>query len=201
MSCIIVAGIGTGVGKTVVSAILTTMLNGNYWKPFQTGIENTDSQEVARLVDPSRHQIFPPAYSLEAPVSPHYAARLEGVEIDVPRVSPPRSKSPLVIEGVGGIYVPLSLETLSIDLFQSWDAQWILVSKHYLGSINHTLLTIDALKTRGISPSGIVFNGKEHPDTEEAILKKGDVPFFGRLLPEPDINPLTIQRYAKQWQH
>jgi dethiobiotin synthetase len=194
-----VAGIGTGVGKTIVSAIMTTMLEGSYWKPFQTGLEHSDAQEIARLTDSSVHQIFPPAYSLQAPLSPHHAARLENIDMELTQIFPPPSSKPLVIEAVGGVYVPLSSNTLSIELFHSWEANWIVVSKHYLGSINHTLLTIEALKVWKIPILGIVFNGMPNPDTEDVILTTTKVPYFGRLLPEPHINKSVIRRYAKQW--
>ncbi|MCB1110775.1 MAG: dethiobiotin synthase [Chlamydiia bacterium] len=198
MDRIVVAGIGTNVGKTVVSAILVHQFQGNYWKPIQTGIEYPDAQEVARLVDPEKHHIFPSAYSLREPVSPHHAARLEDVEID-PMLSPPQSDRPLVIEMVGGIYVPLSNKTLSLELFRSWDARWVVVSRHYIGSINHTLLTLETLKAWNVPVMGIVFNGVSNPDTENVILSFSKLPLLGHLLPEKEISPKQIKRYAELW--
>lgn len=138
---IIVAGIGTGVGKTVVSAIITTLFKGDYWKPIQSGEVDADSQVIAKLLS-LECTVHPPAYSFKAPLSPHHAARLENQTIDPDKIIPPNTNRPLVIEMAGGIFVPLRDNLLSIDLFKSWNASWILVSKHYLGSINHTLLTI-----------------------------------------------------------
>lgn len=200
MKGIIVAGIGTEVGKTVVSAILTTSLQGEYWKPIQCGDEkDLDTAVMQELVDADRHPIHPSAYTLKAPLSPHHAARLENTSICLKNIVPPQTGRPLIIEGVGGIFVPLTAKILSFDLFKSWNMPWILVSKHYLGSINHTLLTLEALKRNNISISGIVFNGNPNHDSESAIQQFGQVPFLGRLLPESNINPQTIQRYAKLW--
>lgn len=200
MNKIVIAGIGTEVGKTVVSAIITTKLLGDYWKPIQSGIENSDTDEVAKFIDLSKHKIFPPTYSLKAPLSPHHAARLEGIAIDLKKIIPPKTNKPLIIEMAGGIFTPINHHTLNIDLFSSWKATWILVSKNYLGSINHTLLTIEALQTRNIPLLGIIFNGKSNPDTENTILEISKIPVLGRLLPESQINQSITQRYAKKWQ-
>lgn len=200
MSRIMVAGIGTDVGKTVVSGILATLLQGDYWKPIQSGDEeNGDTVTMQRLLDPSKHRLFPPAYSLKAPLSPHHAARLENVIIQLESIAIPFTERPLIIEGVGGILVPLTEQILSLDLFKSWNSQWVIVSKHYLGSINHTLLTIEVLKKYQIPIAGLIFNGEPNPDTEAAILTISGIPLLGRLLPEGQINLQTIQRYAKQW--
>lgn len=200
MCKIIVSGIGTGVGKTVVAAILTTLLDGDYWKPIQCGDEkNSDTHTMKKLIDTNRHHIHPPAYSLKAPKSPHHAARLENNSINLDSIILPETTRPLIIEGVGGILVPLNTKTLCVDLFAKWNCRWIIVSKHYLGSINHTLLTIEALKRRKISIAGIIFNGKVNPDSETAILEISQTPFLGRLLDEKKLNQQTIQKYAIQW--
>ncbi|MDN3508792.1 MAG: dethiobiotin synthase [Candidatus Neptunochlamydia sp.] len=196
---IIVAGIGTGVGKTVVSAIITTLLKGDYWKPIQSGEVDADSQVIAKLL-PLECTVHPPTYSFKAPLSPHHAARLENQTIDPDRIIPPETNHPLVIEMAGGIFVPLRENLLSLDLFKSWNAHWILVSKHYLGSINHTLLTIETLITHQVEILGIVFNGRPNPDSENAILKFSHVPLLERIFPEKTIDSSKIQRYAKQWQ-
>ena len=198
MKTIFVAGISTDVGKTVVCAILTTLLQGDYWKPIQCGQWDTDI--MSTLVDTKKHCIFPSSYSLKAPFSPHHAARLEGVSIDVGSITPPHTKHPLVIEGCGGIFVPLTTKILSLDLFSSWECKWVVVSKHHLGCINHTLLTIDALKRKNVNILGLIFNGEENHDSESVILEQSQLPILGRLLPEREINSQTIQRYAKQWQ-
>lgn len=201
MHKIMVAGIGTDVGKTIVSAILTTLLKGDYWKPIQCGDEtNSDTAMVKRWLDTTRHTIHLPAYSLKAPLSPHHAARLENTLIRLDSIILPQTTRPLIIEGVGGIFVPLTPKISSLDLFKSWNCQWIVVSRHYLGSINHTLLTLEVLKKLHLLILGIVFNGEPNPDSESAILEISQVPVLGRLLPEANLNPKTIQRYATQWQ-
>lgn len=198
---IMVAGIGTDVGKTIVSTILTTLLNGDYWKPIQCGDEeNSDTATVKRWLDTTKHTIHPPAYSLKAPLSPHHAARLENTLIRLDSITLPQTIRPLIIEGVGGIFVPLTPKISSLDLFKSWNCQWVIVSRHYLGSINHTLLTLEALKKLCLPILGIIFNGTHNPDSESAILEISQIPVLGRLFPEANLNPKTIQRYANQWQ-
>jgi dethiobiotin synthetase len=200
MHRIMVAGIGTDIGKTIVSAILTTLLKGDYWKPIQCGDEeNSDTTKMKRWLDTTKHTIHSPAYSLKAPLSPHHAARLENILIRLDSITLPQTARPLIIEGVGGILVPLTSKNSSIDLFKSWDCQWIIVSKHYLGSINHTLLTIEVLKKLSIPILGIIFNGEHNPDSESAILDISQVRVLGRLLPENNLNLQTIQEYAIQW--
>lgn len=200
MRNIIVAGSGTDVGKTVASAVLTLLVEGEYWKPIQSGPEDSsDTSVMKNLIDPAKYRIHTPAYSFKAPLSPHHAARLEDVVIDRAAINPPKTTRPLIIEGVGGAYVPILTDLLTIDLFKNWNCQWVIVSKHYLGSINHTLLTIEALKKHGVDIAGIIFNGEPNSDTESAILTIAQIPFLGRLLPETTINKQTIQRYAKQW--
>lgn len=195
-----IAGIGTDVGKTVVSGILTTLLQADYWKPIQCGDEeNSDSAVMKSWLDSAKHTVHPSAYSLKAPISPHHAAFLENKTIEWESIALPSTKRHLVVEGVGGVLVPINSHTLTLDLFKSWGCQWIVVSKHYLGSINHTLLTIEILKQLGLPLLGILFNG-EKSTSEEPILEISKLPLLGRLLPEPIINPHTIQRYAKQWQ-
>lgn len=199
-SNILVAGIGTEVGKTIVSGILAMLMEGDYWKPIQCGNpENSDTQIIKNWLDPAKHCIHAPAYSLQAPLSPHQAAQLENISISATSIILPKTKRSLIIEGVGGIFVPLSQTFLTIDVFAAWQCKWVLVSKHYLGSINHTLLTIDALKHRRIPIIGLIFNGIPNPDSEAAILAHSQLPFLGRLLPENNIHTTTLQRYAIQW--
>lgn len=196
---IIVAGIGTEVGKTLVSAILAACLKGDYWKPIECGSNKSDTAFIKTLLDPKKSRIHPSAYSFKAPLSPHHAARLEGSSICIGSIALPTHFRPLIIESVGGIFVPLSVQSLTVDLFKKWNCRWVVVSRHYLGSINHTLLTLDALKRYKVQISGVVFNGEPNPDSEEAILKISNLPCIGRLLPEKEINYQTFQRYAKQW--
>lgn len=193
---IIVAGIGTDVGKTVVSAILTSLLQGDYWKPIQSGCP--DSEQMKDWIDEER--IHPATYSFQAPLSPHHAARLEDCSIYLDAIVPPKTLRPLIIESVGGILVPLTTTQTSLDLFQTWNCTWIVVSRHYLGSINHTLLTLETLKRRQIAVAGLIFNGAPNPDSEAAILSISQLPLLAKLYPEPEITHKTIQRYAQLWQ-
>lgn len=197
---IIIAGIGTDVGKTVTSAIIATIFEGDYWKPIQTGDEKkTDSQCMMNLIS-KNNKIHPSSYSFKTPVSPHYAAKLEKREIDLEKITlPSTEKKYLIIESVGGILVPLNDKHLSIDLFSSWDAPWILVSKNYLGSINHTLLTVEVLNSRNINILGLIFNGEPNPSSEEAIKKYTKLPCLGRIFPEKNINRTIIKKYVKAW--
>lgn len=191
---IVVAGIGTEVGKSVASAILTTKLKGIYWKPVQCGLESDTA-----FVEQMGGETYPSTYTFKAPLSPHHAARLEEVEVDLDAIIPPVTTRPLIIEGAGGLLVPLTLTSTSCELFLRWQCKWVVVVRHYLGSINHTLLTLEALKQRGANLLGVIFNGAEAPDSESAILAMTKLPVIGRLLPEPYIDKTTIERYAKQW--
>ncbi len=200
MKGIIIAGIGTGVGKTVVAATLTTCLQGEYWKPIECGdIEDSDTAIVEKLIDKSIYPIHQPAYSFQDPVSPHQAARQANISICMENIVLPQTTRPLIIESVGGIFVPLNMKNLTFDLLKSWNMNWIVVSRHYLGSINHTLLTLDTLRRNNIAIAGVIFNGYPNPDSENAILEFSQVPFLCRLLPESNIDSQTIQRYAKLW--
>lgn len=198
-SILIVAGIGTNVGKTVISAILTTCLEADYWKPIETGEGSYDSEYMKSLIDTHKHRIHPPIYSLKAPTSPHQAARLENTSIDVGKITLPPFGNHLIIETVGGLLVPLTFDTLSLEVFRLWKARWVLVSQHYLGSINHTLLTIEVLKSYCLPVIGIIFNGVSNLDSEEVILRISQLPCIGRLQPEMYICQQIIQKYADQW--
>lgn len=200
MHRILVVGSGPDVGKTVVSAILTVLFNGEYWKPIQCGDESTsDTVIVKTWLDGTKQIIHPPAYSFKTPVSPHHAARLENTSISLDSIIVPRTTRPLIIESTGGIFSPLTIRSLPIDLFQSWNCQWVVVSRHYLGSINHTLLTINALKQRQLPIMGLIFNGDPNPDSEAAIMQTSQIPLLGRLLPESHLDVETIHQYANQW--
>jgi dethiobiotin synthase len=194
---IIVTGCGTDVGKTVVSAILMLALDADYWKPIECG--SSDTTTLKSLLPHHLHKIHSPAYSFSAPVSPHLAAELEQKQIVPSTFSPPGTSSPLIIEGAGGIFVPLNETTLLIDLLAAWEANWIVVSKHYVGSINHTLLTLEALQRRSLNVSGIIFNGALNPSSERAILSRTALPCLGRLFPEQALSFSTLKRYAHLW--
>lgn len=195
-----VAGSGTDVGKTVVAAILVSMLQGEYWKPIecsQTG--ESDSTVMQKLVDPQQHRIHAPAVSLKHPLSPHHAAALENKEIDVSKIIPPETHRDLIVEGIGGIFVPLNSKDLTIDLFSKWCDEWVIVSKNYLGSINHTLLTIYALQKYQVAIRGIIFNGPTEQHTESIILQRSGLKCLGRVFQEQHLDRHTIQRYANRW--
>lgn len=200
MQRIIITGNGTEVGKTVCAAIVATALGADYWKPVQSGcMQESDSETMRTLLDANRHYIHPPAYSLQAALSPHHAARLEEISIEPHSIQAPLAARPLIIETAGGPLAPLTPTSTAFDLFSSWNAGWIVVSRHYLGSINHTLLTLGFLQSRKQPILGIIFNGSPQPDSENAILSISQVPALARLLPEKIINIHTIQRYATQW--
>lgn len=169
----VLTGIGTDVGKTVTAAVLCSWMKCDYWKPIQSGeLENSDTMKVTRLVNQVDFHCFQEKYRLNQPLSPHAAAKIDGVELDLSAIVPPSSKRPLLIEGAGGLMVPLNEKgELYIDLMAKWKLPVVLVSRHYLGSINHTLLSVEALKNRNIQIAGIVFVGKELPDTESLILR------------------------------
>jgi len=194
-----ITGIGTEVGKTVVSAIVTEALNADYWKPIQAGdLQNSDTHKVKRFVTNPNSYFFNNTYALNTPMSPHAAAELDGVKIKVKDIARPSTENDLVIEGAGGLMVPLNDKVVIADLISKDDAV-ILVSRHYLGSINHTLLSIEALKSRGINKVGIIFSGNEHPTTEKAIKKIGKVEVIGRIEEEPYFDKMVVLEYAEKF--
>lgn len=193
-----VTGISTEVGKTIASAILVEALGADYWKPIQAGeLEFTDSDRVASLIGSQRTVIHPGSYALKTPMSPHAAAALEGVRIDLKKIVPPKTGNHLVIEGAGGLMVPLNERDSIFDLIQP-DYKVILVSRHYLGSINHTLLSVEKLRQKGVDVA-LVFNGDPHPSTEEIILKRTEAFFLGRIEQEQAFDRALIKKYAAQW--
>ncbi|MUP42393.1 dethiobiotin synthase [Christiangramia aestuarii] len=194
-----ITGIGTEVGKTVVSAIVTEALQADYWKPIQAGdLDNSDSHKVKKLVANETSKFHENAYALKTPMSPHAAAAIDKVKIQVNKIKRPKTKNDLVIEGAGGLLVPLNKKEVIADLIDKEDVV-ILVSRHYLGSINHSLLSIDALKSRGIEKIGIIFSGEEHPTTEEAIKELGKVEVIGRIDEEPYFDERVVQEYAEKF--
>ncbi|QNF35611.1 dethiobiotin synthase [Adhaeribacter swui] len=200
MKKIFVTGIGTDIGKTLVAAILTEALHADYWKPVQAGnLEFTDTDRVKELVSNPQSVFHPEAYRLQLPASPHLAAAQENIIIDSEQFVLPQTQNHLVIEGAGGLLVPLASDFLIIDLIAQLQAEVILVSQNYLGSINHTLLTILALQQRQIPIKGIIFNGTPTPSSEDFITQYTGVAKLGALLPETEINPTVVQRYAAQW--
>ncbi len=169
MSAIIVTGTDTGIGKTIFSAGLTAALGASYWKPVQSGLEEeTDSETVARLTGAN---ILPEAYRLNLPASPHLSAQAEGVRIAPSQLAIPAHQGPLVIEGAGGLMVPLGTDLLYIDQIARWNAPVILCARTALGTINHSLLSIEAMRARGINLLGIAFIGAPHGDSPEMITR------------------------------
>jgi dethiobiotin synthetase len=191
-----ITGIGTDVGKTIASAIITEALQADYWKPIQAGdLENSDSHKVKNYVSNSKSNFHSNSYALNTPASPHHAANLDHIVIDIKNIIEPKTNNHLVIEGAGGILVPLNDNDTILDLIQP-DYKVIVVSRHYLGSINHTLMTIEGLKSRKISIAGIIFNGDENPATESIILAKTGVKNLGRIGNEPYFDKNVIAEYA-----
>jgi len=191
-----ITGISTDVGKTIASAILTEALEADYWKPIQAGdIDNSDSHKIQSYISNDKSVIHENSYKLNTPASPHLAAELDGITIDLKNIIEPKTKNHLVVEGAGGILVPLNSSNFVIDLVRP-DYKIILVSRHYLGSINHTLLTIEAIKNRGFTIAGIIFNGNENLATESLILNYSKLKFIGRINDEPYFDKNVIAEYA-----
>lgn len=177
-----VTGIGTEVGKTVIAAILTEKLKADYWKPVQAGdLDDSDTMKVRALVGNSVSVFHEEGFRLNHPMSPHAAAERDGVEIGLEDFEMPQTENHLVIEGAGGLMVPLNDQDCVIDLIEGSGAEVVLVSRNYLGSINHTLLSIEALKNRGIPVRGVIFNDEENAETERVILKMTGLKCLGRV--------------------
>jgi dethiobiotin synthetase len=189
MRSFVVTGTDTDIGKTVFAAALAGATGAAYWKPVQAGLEpETDSQVVARLAGV---ETLPEAYRLKLPASPHQSAAEEGVVIDTDALTPP--DGPLVIEGAGGLMVPLTRTTLNIDVFARWGLPLILCARTSLGTINHTLLSVDAIRARAIPLTGIAFIGDENKESEGIIVEKSGAKRLGRL---PRLYPLTRENLA-----
>ena len=193
---IFITGISTEVGKTLISAIVTEALEADYWKPVQAGeLDNCDTKKVEKLVSNSKSKFHPNAYALKTPMSPHGAAEIEGIKIDLKQIKTPKTKNHLVIEGAGGLLVPLNDNDTVFDFIKP-EYKVIVVSRHYLGSINHTLLTINLLKEKGFDVS-IIFSGNEHKSTEGIIKKMTQVPVIGRIEDEPYFDKNVVKEYAE----
>ena len=196
---IFVTGISTDVGKTIASAIIVEALNADYWKPIQAGdLDNSDSKRVGDLISNSKTKIYQNSYQLKTPASPHFAAEIDGITIDLKKIVEPKTNNHLVIEGAGGVFVPLNESDCVIDLIQN-DYNVVVVSRHYLGSINHTLLTVEALKNRKINIVGILFSGSENKATESIILNKTNLKCVGRLDQEPYFDKNIVKEYAEKF--
>lgn len=180
-----VSGIGTNVGKTLVSAILVEAMKADYWKPVQSGtIEGMDSETVRSLISNDQTVIHPESYLLKEPLSPHFAAKLEGVEIELSKIIRPETSNTLIIEGAGGLLVPLNGKDAVIDLARQFDAEVILVISDYLGCINHALLSLHYLRSHHYTIHSLVFNGHFAAEVKEAIVSKA----------EPNVRILSVPR-------
>lgn len=193
-----VTAIDTDSGKTLVSAILCEALGADYWKPVQAGMPH-DADRVRELVSSNKTTIHPERYLLQHAMSPHAAARLEGVSIRVDDFSRPSTPRDLVIEGAGGCLVPLNDREFVVDLVPRLGAEIILVADLYLGSINHTLLTVEALRTRGLMPLGIIFNGEGNAESERIICHHTGLNVLLRIEKEPAVNWEIVKKYAERY--
>ena len=195
MSAIVITGTDTGVGKTLFAAALTGALGAHYWKPVQSGPDDeggSDSERVARLAGIPAAQVLPEVYRLSEPLSPHRAAELDGVAIDPARLVLPEVAGALVIEGAGGVLVPLTREVLYADVFARWGAPVVIVARTGLGTINHTLLSLEALRARGVPVLGVAFSGEANDDNEATICAMGRVKRLGRLPRLAEVSPQTL---------
>lgn len=195
MSAFIIAGTDTDIGKTVFAAMLTAALSGIYFKPVQAGLaDGTDTETVRNLTGLGPEHFLPELYRLNTPASPHFAAEQDGIEIDPARLTLPDVKPALIVETAGGLLVPLTRTVLQIDIMKSWKAPVILCARTALGTINHSLLSVEALKRRGISTLGIVFIGEENKDSERTIIDLAETKRLGRL---PIIGKLNRETLAE----
>jgi dethiobiotin synthetase len=195
---LVITGIGTDVGKTVVSAIVAQALEMDYWKPVQAGdLDNSDTKKVRKLTQGI--DCLPERYQLTTPASPHHAANLDKLTISPNDFQLPSSDRPLLIEGAGGVMVPFNNQGLVFaDLIEHWKLPVIVVSRHYLGSINHTLMTLEGLKSRKINVAGIVFVGDENSATESIILLNSGVRFIARIPLADEVNQQFVQEQAQR---
>ncbi len=200
---IFVTGIGTGIGKTIVSAVLVEKLKADYWKPIQSGdLDDTDTARVKSLVSNTTSFFYPEAYKLSQPFSPHKSAAIDGINIDPEKIFLPATNNTLIIEGAGGLMVPLNKKFLMIDLIRQLNAEVILVSQNYLGSINHTLLSIYALQREYIPVKGIIFNGPKDIYSKDFILEHSGLELLGHIPEYPVIDKKAIieaGNYVGEW--
>jgi dethiobiotin synthetase len=191
-----VTGIDTDSGKTLASAILCEALQADYWKPVQAGLPR-DTDAVASLLTNTKTKTHTEAYLLNTPASPHAAAKIDGVVIDLDKIKLPVADC-LIIEGAGGCLVPLNDADFVIDLARQWSCEVILVADLYLGSINHTLLTVNELKRRNMQVKGIIFNGDSNPESERIILRHSGFTKLLHIQREKELSKLVVHQYAQE---
>ncbi len=197
-NALVICGTDTDVGKTVVSALVVQGLGATYWKPVQSGLEGGgDSGRLQALLQLPAERLLPEAYRLQTPVSPHWAAELEGITIDPAQLALPAVSGPLVVETAGGLLVPLRRDWLQIDQLAAWGLPVLLVARSGLGTLNHTLLSVQALRQRSIPLLGLVLNGPLHPDNPATLAALSQAPVLAQL---PPLEPLTASGLAAQWQ-
>lgn len=193
-----ITGIGTGIGKTITSAVITEKLKADYWKPIQSGdLAQSDSLAIKDLITNPQTKIHPELYRLNQPLSPHLSAKLDGIKIELDKFILPETKNNLVVEGAGGLMVPLNSKELILDLIKHLNIPVIVVSQNYLGSINHTLLTINTLKQHQISVKGIIFNGDFNLESEDYILKYTSVKSLGNIPTLKQLDAANIVNAGK----
>ena len=198
----IIAGIGTEIGKTFISSILTEALEANYWKPVQSGsLDFTDTDTVKSLISNSKTVFHPETYRLTEPMSPHAAAAIDGVEIQLSNFHLPEIKNNLIVELAGGLMVPLNDRETNVDLIKKLALPVILISQNYLGSINHTLLSVAVLKQQNIPIKGLVFNGMQNISSEDFILKYTGLACLGKVDFEENIDKNVVKKWAKIFAH
>ena len=199
MKQFVVSGIGTEIGKTFISAILTEALEADYWKPVQAGsLDFTDTDFVREHISNSNSICHPEGYRLTAPMSPHAAAAADGIHIDLDKLSIPVTANHLIIELAGGLMVPLNEQQLNTDLIRIWGLPVILVSRNYLGSINHTLLSAKVLEQLGLKVAGLIFNGESNRVTEDFIIQYTGLPCLAKVSQEKTINKESVFRLADE---
>ena len=193
-----ITGIGTGIGKTIASAVITEKLKADYWKPIQSGdLEQSDSLVLENLISNHQTVIHRETYRLNQPLSPHLSAKLDGIEIDLKEFQLPETDNDLIVEGAGGLMVPLNSKALILDLIKHLDLEVILVSQHYLGSINHTLLTINTLIQNNIKIKGIIFNGDTNLESQSYILSYTGITHLGNIPTLKSIDQLNVIEAGK----
>ncbi len=195
MKTYFITGISTEVGKTIASAIVVEALQADYWKPIQAGeLDHCDTKKVQQLISNTKTVCHNNSYALQTPMSPHASAEIDGITIDTKQIKTPKTKNHLVIEGAGGLFVPLNDTETILDIIPK-NVEIIVVSRHYLGSINHTLMTLKTLEDKGFKTK-IIFSGNEHKTTEAIILKMSNTTLIGRINEEPYFDKNVIKEYA-----
>ena len=196
---LVITGTDTGIGKTVFCAALVDALSACYWKPIQSGLdEETDSDTVLRLGRMSSRRIFPEAWRLRTAVSPHLSAEIDRVTLDPDALQPPETNWPLIIEGAGGLLVPLTRHKTFADVFARWQIPVVLCARTGLGTINHTLLSLEVMRQRRIPVLGVALIGDTYPDTQRIIEEMGDVRILGRLPRLETLTPDTLRQAFRE---